>query len=46
MGTNDMVIERLRDLVEAGCNYLCVGPTSADPDQIDFFANNVLPELA
>jgi alkanesulfonate monooxygenase len=46
LGTNDAVIERLRDLVEAGCNYLCVGPTSADPDQIDFFANNVLPELA
>lgn len=46
MGTNDDVIERLRDLVDAGCTYLCVGPTSADPDQIDYFAGNVLPELA
>lgn len=45
MGTNEQVTERLRDLVEAGCNYLCVGPTSADPDQIDYFANHVLPRL-
>lgn len=45
MGTNDEVVERLRDLVEAGCTYLCVGPTSADPDQIDYFANHVMPKL-
>jgi len=45
MGTTEDVTTRLRDLVEAGCGYLCVGPTSADPDQIDFFANHVLPEL-
>jgi probable F420-dependent oxidoreductase len=45
MGTTEDVTTRLRDLVDAGCDYLCVGPTSADPDQIDFFANHVLPEL-
>lgn len=45
MGTNEDVVARLRDLVDAGCRYLCVGPTSADPDQIDFFARDVLPQL-
>lgn len=45
MGTNDEVTTRLQDLREAGCSYLCIGPTSADPDQIDFFANHVLPQL-
>jgi hypothetical protein len=46
MGTTEDVTARLRDLVDFGCDYLCVGPTSADPDQIDFFAREVLPELS
>jgi hypothetical protein len=46
MGTTENVTERLRDLVDAGCDYLCVGPTSADPGQIDFFAREVLPALS
>lgn len=45
MGTTDDVVERLQDLVDAGCSYLCVGPTSADPEQIDFFADEVLRRL-
>ncbi len=45
MGTTGEVTERLQDLVGAGCSYLCIGPTSADPEQIDFFAEHVLPEL-
>ena len=32
MGTTDEVTERLQDLVDAGCSYLCVGPTAADPE--------------
>ena len=31
--------------VDAGCSYLCVGPTGADPEQIDVLATDVLPEL-
>ena len=46
LGTTDDVTERLQDLVDAGCSYLCVGPTSADPEQIDFFADHVLPRLS
>jgi probable F420-dependent oxidoreductase len=45
MGTTDEVVERLQDLADAGCSYLCVGPTAADPEQIDVFATRVLPEL-
>jgi alkanesulfonate monooxygenase SsuD/methylene tetrahydromethanopterin reductase-like flavin-dependent oxidoreductase (luciferase family) len=45
MGTTDEVVERLRDLVAAGCSYLCIGPTEADPDQIDYFAEHVLPQV-
>jgi alkanesulfonate monooxygenase SsuD/methylene tetrahydromethanopterin reductase-like flavin-dependent oxidoreductase (luciferase family) len=45
MGTAEEATERLRDLVEAGCTYLCVGPTEADPEQIRFFAEEVLPEV-
>jgi probable F420-dependent oxidoreductase len=46
MGTTADVVERLRDLVDCGCTYLCIGPTEADPEQIDRFAREVLPELA
>lgn len=46
LGTTAEIVERLRDLVDAGCTYLCVGPTEAAPEQIDFFAESVLPELA
>jgi len=46
MGTTEEVIERLRDLVEAGCTYLCIGPTEADPTQIERFTAEVLPHLS
>lgn len=46
MGTTADVIERLRDLVDAGCRYLCIGPTEADPEQIDVLAREVLPQVA
>lgn len=45
IGTTDEIIERLGDLVRAGCTYLCIGPTEADPEQIDFLNERVLPEL-
>ncbi|WP_214366996.1 LLM class flavin-dependent oxidoreductase [Pseudonocardia sp. H11422] len=46
LGTTEEIIERLRDLIAAGCTYLCVGPTEADPEQIDRFATDVLPHLS
>lgn len=46
LGTTEEIIERLRDLVAAGCTYLCVGPTEADPEQIERFRTDVLPHLS
>jgi alkanesulfonate monooxygenase SsuD/methylene tetrahydromethanopterin reductase-like flavin-dependent oxidoreductase (luciferase family) len=46
LGTTEEIIERLRDLIAAGCSYLCIGPTEADPEQIERFTNDVLPHLS
>lgn len=45
MGTTQEIIERLADLIDAGCTYFCIGPTEADPEQIDLLANEVMPAL-
>ncbi len=45
MGTDAEITERLQDLVGYGCEYLCIGPTEADPDQIDRYAREILPKL-
>lgn len=46
LGTTAEVIETLQGLVDAGCRYLCIGPTMADPRQIDILAKEVAPRLA
>jgi len=45
-GTTGEIIDTLRGLVDAGCTYLCIGPTMADPKQIDILANEVMPRLS
>ena len=46
MGTTAEVVERLQDLLDYGCEYLCIGPTEADPDQIDRLARDIVPHLS
>jgi alkanesulfonate monooxygenase SsuD/methylene tetrahydromethanopterin reductase-like flavin-dependent oxidoreductase (luciferase family) len=46
LGTTSEIIDQLRDLVEAGCRYLVLGPTTADPKQIEILAKEVAPRLA
>lgn len=45
MGTTEEIIERLRDLIDAGCTFFCLGPTTADPEQVRYFATEVIPKL-
>jgi alkanesulfonate monooxygenase SsuD/methylene tetrahydromethanopterin reductase-like flavin-dependent oxidoreductase (luciferase family) len=45
LGTTGEIIDTLRGLVEAGCTYLCIGPTMADPKQVDILAKEVAPRL-
>ncbi len=45
LGTNAEVIERLEDLIDYGLSYLQIGPTSADPEQIDILAKEIAPKL-
>jgi len=46
LGTTSEVIDTLRGLIDAGCTYLCIGPTMADPKQVDILAKEVMPRLA
>jgi alkanesulfonate monooxygenase SsuD/methylene tetrahydromethanopterin reductase-like flavin-dependent oxidoreductase (luciferase family) len=44
-GSIDDIVARLVDLKEAGCEYVVVGPTSDDPDQLDLLAKLVIPQV-
>lgn len=46
LGTTGDIIETLQQQIEAGCRYLCIGPTMADPRQIDLLAKEVAPRLS
>ena len=46
LGTTSGIIDTLRDLVDAGCTYLCIGPTEADPEQVDRLAKEIVPRLS
>jgi alkanesulfonate monooxygenase len=46
LGTTGDIIDTLRAQIEAGCRYLCIGPTMADPKQVDILARDVAPRLA
>jgi alkanesulfonate monooxygenase len=45
LGTTSEIIDTLQQLIDAGCRYLCIGPTTADPRQVDILANEVAPRL-
>jgi probable F420-dependent oxidoreductase len=45
LGTTGEIIDTLRGLIDAGCTYLCIGPTMADPKQVDLLAREVVPRL-
>jgi hypothetical protein len=45
LGTTGEIIDTLNGLVAAGCRYLCIGPTMADPKQVDMLAKEVVPRL-
>ncbi len=45
LGTTADIIDTLQGLVDAGARYLVIGPTMADPKQIDILAKEVAPRL-
>jgi alkanesulfonate monooxygenase SsuD/methylene tetrahydromethanopterin reductase-like flavin-dependent oxidoreductase (luciferase family) len=45
LGTTSEIIGRLQKLASAGCRYFVIGPTMADPAQIDKLAKEIVPEL-
>src|SRR5687768_5181278 len=45
LGTASEVIDTLQGHIDAGCTYLCIGPTMADPKQVDILAKEVAPRL-
>lgn len=44
-GSIDDIVARLVDLKEAGCEYVVIGPTSDDPEQLDLLAKLVIPQV-
>jgi hypothetical protein len=45
-GNIDRINARIADLVEAGLEYLVLGPVTDDPGQIDLLARRVMPNFA
>jgi len=45
LGTTGEIIDTLQGLVDAGCTYLVIGPTMADPAQVDRLAKEIAPRL-
>jgi alkanesulfonate monooxygenase SsuD/methylene tetrahydromethanopterin reductase-like flavin-dependent oxidoreductase (luciferase family) len=43
-GTIDEISERIIDLKEAGCEYIVLGPTSDEPEQLDLLAELIIPK--
>jgi alkanesulfonate monooxygenase SsuD/methylene tetrahydromethanopterin reductase-like flavin-dependent oxidoreductase (luciferase family) len=46
LGSLDEILERLVDLKDAGMDYMVLGPTSDDPDQLELIEKHVVPALA
>jgi alkanesulfonate monooxygenase SsuD/methylene tetrahydromethanopterin reductase-like flavin-dependent oxidoreductase (luciferase family) len=44
-GSIDDIVARIRDLKDAGCEYIVLGPTSDDPEQLDLLAKLVIPQV-
>jgi hypothetical protein len=46
LGTIDDILERLKDLESAGCEYVVLGPTSDDLGQLDLIAKHLIPAFS
>ncbi len=46
VGSVDRITARIADLVDAGLQYLVLGPVTDDPMQIDLIARHVMPAFA
>lgn len=46
LGTTGDIIDTLQQQIDAGCTYLCIGPTMADPRQVDLLAKEIAPRLS
>lgn len=44
-GTIDEIVERIVDLKDGGCEYIVLGPTSDEPEQLDMLAELVIPRV-
>lgn len=45
MGSVEDIVEKLRDLQQAGLRYTVIGPTSDDLEQLELIADRIIPEL-
>jgi alkanesulfonate monooxygenase SsuD/methylene tetrahydromethanopterin reductase-like flavin-dependent oxidoreductase (luciferase family) len=45
LGTTSQIVDRLQRAASVGCSYFILGPTMADPEQIDKLAKDVAPHL-
>jgi alkanesulfonate monooxygenase SsuD/methylene tetrahydromethanopterin reductase-like flavin-dependent oxidoreductase (luciferase family) len=45
MGSVEDIVEKLRDLQQAGLEYAVIGPTSDDLEQLELIADRIIPEL-
>ncbi len=45
LGTTDDIVERIRDLEQAGLQYLILGSLDYDVDQLDRWASEILPRF-
>lgn len=44
-GSVDELVTRLRDLKDGGCEYVVLGPTSDNPEQLDLWHNLIIPQV-
>jgi alkanesulfonate monooxygenase len=46
LGSLDEIVDRLVDLKDAGMEYIVLGPTSDEPEQLDLINKHVVPALS
>lgn len=44
-GSIDEIVARLRDLKDGGCEYVVLGPTSDNPEQLDLLHDLIIPQV-
>lgn len=45
LGSDDDIVERVRELKDNGLTYLLMGPVSDDPEQLDMIKERIIPRI-